>query len=144
MRRLLFLLAITACAPAPPLVTAIGTPPVTPKYAVDGDSPAAAELRRQLETRGLYATDAPTVIHAGYARTPRAIGACTAPDPATGSCTTWFYPPGKGFAPLAAPLRYRLILSFDGGQLIVSQPGRKGDQPLARLTTAAIDRLIAP
>ena len=108
------------------------------------DAVKSPELRRQLETRGLLSQGAATVIHPGYAVAPRTIGACTAADPATGACKTWYYPPKTGFAPFEPPLRYRLVLSVDGGQITVSRPGRKRDQPLALLTTAAIDRLIAP
>ncbi|WP_426167526.1 hypothetical protein [Sandarakinorhabdus sp. DWP1-3-1] len=138
--------ALAGCAAPQPLVTLAGTPP-PPLYAVAGDGPAAAELQRQLGARGLYAADAPTIIHAGYGIMPRRGGACTDAEPA-GGCRAWHDVPATGWAPFAPPLRHRLTLVVDGGARIqVVQAGGRDDArvilpalvglALAQLPTAA-------
>nr|WP_310525267.1 hypothetical protein [Polymorphobacter sp.] len=147
MRRLLPFLFLTACTATPPLVTTTGPIP-QPAYAVAGDSPAAAELQRQLTARGWYAADAPTIIHIGYAAAPRATTACAEPDPATKSgCTTWHDTPQTGWTPFAPPLRHHLSLFLESSakdlgpaRIDVTQPGKTAS-PLPALVTAALAKL---
>lgn len=141
MRCLVAFLAISACAPTPPLVSTLNTPPTATRYAVEGDSTAAIELRRQLVARGIHAADADIIIRTGYAVAPRSVGTCASIDPATAVCKSWLYPPKAGFAPFAPSLSYRLTLAIDGSQIIASQSGGKSDDPLPALVTAAVDRL---
>lgn len=133
-------LALAGCAPSPPLVTTLGTPPV-PAFAVAGDGVAADEVRRQLAARGWLATDAAAAtVHVGFAATPRAVGACAA-DAADGDCKAWLDAPQAGFAPFAPALRYRLAIDFGDARIVVTKPGGTSEQPLADMVTLALDRL---
>jgi hypothetical protein len=136
------LLALAACNEAPPLVTTKGVPPSAPGYAVTGDTPAAAEVRRQLQARGRYAGDGGTMIRTGYAAAPRGTGTCQA-QPVDGICAEWLDTPQTGWAPFAPPLRYRLTLAMEGGQVVVIQAGDKQETPLPIMVSAALDRLLA-
>lgn len=137
---MLLVLAIAACAPAPPLVSVRDTPQAAARYAVAGDTPAADELRRQLQARDRYAADAPISIRTGFAAAPRRLGACAAADKT--DCSDWLDAPQTGFAPFAPPLRYRLTLVAGDGQVIVTTAGEKDDQPLPAMVGAALDRLL--
>ncbi|PZN97124.1 MAG: hypothetical protein DCF31_01345 [Alphaproteobacteria bacterium] len=133
---------LAGCASPQPLVTLAGTPP-PPLYAVAGDGPAAAEVQRQLGARGLYAADAPTLIHAGYGVMPRRSGACLQTDPA-GGCSAWYDVPATGWAPFAPPLRHRLTLAIEGGARIqVIQAGGKDDTLLPALVSLALAQMPA-
>jgi hypothetical protein len=136
------LLALTACAASPPLVTTAATPTLAPRYAVAGDTPAAAEVRRQLTARGHYADDAPVTIRTGFAAAPRGTGTCPA-QPLDTACPDWLDKPQTGWAPFAPPLRYRLTLVVGDGRVFVTGAGDKDDAPLPAMVTAALDRLLA-
>jgi hypothetical protein len=134
-------LLLAACAAAPPVVTIRDAPQTAPRYAVAGDTPAASEVRRQLQARGHYADDAPVMIRTGFAATPRRTGTCAGSGGDKG-CAEWLDAPQSGFAPFAPPLRYRLTLVVDGGQVIVTKAGGKQDQPLPELVGVALDALL--
>lgn len=142
LQRMAPLLGLAACSSAPPLVTTSGTPPTAPGYAVAGDTPAAAEVRRQLQARGRYADDAGPIIRTGFAASPRGVGTCQT-QPVDLACAEWLDAPQTGWAPFAPPLRYRLTLAMDGGQVIVVTAGDKQDAPLTMMVSAALDRLMA-
>ena len=143
MRHLLPLLLVAACASTTPLVTTAGPLP-KPTYAVAGDSPAAAELQRQLTARGWYAADSPTILHIGQAAAPRAVSSCAEPDPAANAgCKTWHDAPQPGWAPFAPPLRHHLTLFVEGpatARIDVTQSGNT-TTPLADLVTAALAKI---
>jgi hypothetical protein len=140
---LLPLLAIAACAPAPPLVSTRDTPQPAALFAVAGDTPAASEVRRQLQARDRYAADAAASIRTGFAAAPRRTGTCVATSANTSDCADWLDTPQTGFAPFAPPLRYRLTLAVTGGQVIVTKAGGEQDQPLPAMVSVALDRLLA-
>lgn len=137
------------CVAGPPQVTAEGILPA-PAFAVAGDGAAAAELTRQLSARGWFAENATTTIHPGFAVAPRAVGTCALATPE--GCTQWLDEPETGWDPLAPPLRFRLTLAFESpaearfamARLTTTHDGDAGDQPLAELVSAALDRLAAP
>lgn len=135
------MLLLAACTSAPPLVTTSGAPPAAPGYAVAGDTPAAAEVRRQLQARGRYAGDGGTIIRTGFAAAPRRTGTCQA-QPVDAPCAEWLDAPQPGWAPFAPPLRYRLTLALDGGQVIVTKAGDTQDTPLPMMVSTALDRLL--
>lgn len=135
------LLALAACTTAPPLVTTTGAPTPATGYAVAGDTPAAMEVRRQLQARGRYAGDGGALIRTGFAAAPRGTGTC-AGQPVDGPCAEWLDAPQTGWAPFAPPLRYRLTLALPEAQVVVTMAGDKDDAPLPVMVTAGLDALI--
>jgi hypothetical protein len=135
------LLALAACTTTPPLVTTTGAPTPATGYAVAGDTPAAMEVRRQLQARGRYAGDGGTMIRTGFAAAPRGTGTCAA-QLVDAPCTEWLDAPQTGWAPFAPPLRYRLTLALPEGQVVVTMAGDKDEAPLPVMVTAGLDQLI--